>query len=232
MSVHVVKNFLIATVALGGAVAALPAPAAATVLDFSGAICTSDPCANGGTILQSYGDGAGVDVNYASYNYPAGTLFQPDLIYWDAAYGDLHGVVWGGADSVSSSSRITLTALPGYEISLLSFDIATYLANSASSPVLIESLGGSSILAAEIPTLWPLHNHVGVNSAWFTDGIALNWGPDGFNVGLDNIAFEVRAITGGPVPEPATWAMLILGFAAVGDTLRRTARARRIPART
>ena len=39
---------------------------------------------------------------------------------------------------------------------------------------------------------------------------------NGYDVGLDNIAFDVRAInaaapTGG-VPEPRTWAMIIFGF--------------------
>ena len=215
------KKLLIAAIALAAVAAASPASAVGTVLDFSGAICTTDPCVSGSVIQTSYGDGVGVDVGYASYFVSSGDLNDPFLRYWDLNYGDLVGVVWGGNNPSEFSSRITLTALPGYEISLLSFDIGTFVGSSPTSPVLIESLGGIDISAASVDTLFPLHNHVTVGSAYFTDGIALNWGPDGFNVGLDNIAFDVRAITTGGVPEPATWAMMILGLGAAGSLIRR-----------
>lgn len=45
----------------------------------------------------------------------------------------------------------------------------------------------------------------------------------GENVGIDNIKWDVRAIGAGAVPEPATWAMMILGFGLVGTSLRRRA---------
>lgn len=224
MGVHAMGNLLVAAVALAGAVAASPAAATVTVLDFSGAACVDGPdCATGESIAQSYGDSAGVDVSYATYLSPAGDLSDVALRYWEFGCGDLTGVVWGGSDGTNFSSRITLKALPGYEIALLSFDIATFAGASAQSPVLIESLGGTSIFAGQVLTLFPTHNQLAVNSAYFTDGIALNWGPDGFNVGLDNITFDVRARPGTAVPEPATWAMLIVGFAAAGGMVRRRA---------
>ncbi len=40
------------------------------------------------------------------------------------------------------------------------------------------------------------------------------------NFGLDNLSFTAPQV-GGAVPEPATWAMLIAGFAMVGTSLRR-----------
>ena len=40
------------------------------------------------------------------------------------------------------------------------------------------------------------------------------FGPDGYNGGIDNIDFTVSAVSA--VPEPSTWAMMILGFAGVG----------------
>ncbi|WP_293680649.1 PEPxxWA-CTERM sorting domain-containing protein [uncultured Phenylobacterium sp.] len=217
------KKFLIAAGAatLAGALTASPASAAPTVLDFTGNACDAGACTTGNAIAQSYGDSAGVDVSYATFTF-TGNPTALDARYWDVGYGDLVGVIWAGTNQTDFSGRITLTALPGYEISLLSFDIATYLNNSAESPVLIESLGGTGIFDDVVDTLSPGHNHITVNSAYFTDGIALNWGPDAFNVGLDNIAFDVRAIDGtGPIPEPATWAMLILGFGAAGSVLRR-----------
>ena len=66
------------------------------------------------------------------------------------------------------------------------------------------------------------HNSLAVNSAYFADGIILRWGPNGYDVGLDNIRFDVRAIdSGSAVPEPATWAMMIAGFGLVGAAMRR-----------
>jgi len=217
------KELLIAAAAaaLAGALAASPAAAVETVLDFNGDICGPNPCGSGSIIEQSYGDGTGVDVSYASFFHPSGDPNQPYLRYWTTGYGDLEGVVWGGNNPANFFSRITFTALAGYEISLRSFDIATFVGSSPQSPVLIESLGGTDILAGDVDTLFPIHNHVTVNSAYFTDGIVLNWGPDGFNVGLDNITFDVRAISGTTVPEPATWAMMILGLGAAGSLIRR-----------
>jgi hypothetical protein len=54
--------------------------------------------------------------------------------------------------------------------------------------------------------------------------------PDGrFDTGLNGVAGAAFRLSGVPVaaaiPEPATWAMLIFGFAAVGTSLRRRPRA-------
>lgn len=61
-------------------------------------------------------------------------------------------------------------------------------------------------------------------SIFFTAGSAgslnFNFGSDSAdNVGplLDNVSLEI----GAPVPEPATWAMMIFGFGLVGSALRR-----------
>lgn len=45
---------------------------------------------------------------------------------------------------------------------------------------------------------------------------------------LSGIAFPILPGSGGVIPKPATWAMLVAGFGLVGGTLRRQ---RRLPAR-
>lgn len=49
--------------------------------------------------------------------------------------------------------------------------------------------------------------------------LSVSLGGSGFPQ-IDNVSFTVASATA-PVPEPATWAMMIVGFGAVGATLRR-----------
>ena len=46
---------------------------------------------------------------------------------------------------------------------------------------------------------------------------------DGGGVVFDNLRFDVQSF-GGAVPEPVTWAMMLLGFGAIGATMRRRSR--------
>ncbi|WP_296600686.1 PEPxxWA-CTERM sorting domain-containing protein [Phenylobacterium sp.] len=194
---------------------AASAHAATTILDFEGVA----------GIPASYGDGPGVDVSYQYVNVKTGAV-TPGLFFWYSGYGDLERVVFGGQNSTDFRSEIVLKALPGYEISLLSFDFATFKNLTSSTPISIRTLGGTTLFSETLGTNPGGHNHLAVNSAAVTDGIVLSWGPDGYNVALDNIAFDVRPTGAAAVPEPATWAMMILGFAGVGGAMRRQRRAR------
>ncbi|MBC9032310.1 PEP-CTERM sorting domain-containing protein [Sphingomonas sp. JC676] len=142
---------------------------------------------------------------------------------WDGGYGDLSRVIYGGGNGTSYISEIVFTPGAGKEISLNGFDAACYQ-NRATCQLLnytIASLGGAAIASGSTSTLYPNHLSLAINSGWFSDGIVLRWGPDGFDAGLDNISFTVRDIVAGGVPEPSSWAMMILGFGAVGGVLRR-----------
>ena len=161
-----------------------------------------------------------MDVSYRSVQ-PSGDTFNANLNYWASGFGDLEGVIWGG--NSSTTSEITFTAAAGYEIALLSFDFGTYLGRYASSPVDITSLGGTSILSGSLATNPGTHNHIDGASAFFTDGIRLRWGPNGYDVGMDNIIFEVRSLPGA-IPEVSTWAMMIAGFGLAGASLRNCRR--------
>lgn len=217
------RNFWLAPMAMlafaTGAGWAGQAAAAITVLSFNDATCEGGSCSDQRIIDAGYGDGAGVDVRYQSLI--DGALAQPFLRYWSAEYGDLNGVVYGGANPFHYRSEIILQAKPGYEISLIGFDFATYRRSSATTPIMIDTLGGTQIFAERLNTTPGGHSHLEVNSSYVTDGIRLAWGPDGFNVGMDNIAFDVRRIDAGAVPEPGAWALMILGFGVAGAALRR-----------
>jgi hypothetical protein len=200
------------------------AGAAVTTLSFSGDVCgasSDEACSNYSQIGQDYGDSSAMDVRYRSVVTATGATYTPYLQYW-TQYADLPGIVFGGSDRNNYTSEIAFIPTAGFEVSLVGFDFATYLDRSASVPFSITSVGGADISSGTLPTLSPGHNSLALNSDYYSDGIILRWGPDGYDVGLDNIAFDVRAIVpGGAVPEASTWAMMIAGFGMVGGALRR-----------
>lgn len=206
-----------------GIAAATPAAAVTTTLDFSGNICGAagnQACGNGTQIGQNYGDGTGVNVSYRSFNSSNVTV-ENFLKYWTTGYGDLQGVAYGG-NSPADGSEITFTALAGYELTVLGFDAGCYLNRTScrTFPFTITEIGGSQVAGGTATPPSGSHDSFTFNLGYSTSGYVLRWGPDGWDGGLDNIAFDVRA-TGVVVPEPSTWALLILGFGLVGSTMRR-----------
>ena len=216
---------IIAMFALAGLGAAAPVTAATTVLDFSGNICgvTGNLACNDGTqIGQNYGDSAALNVAYRSILTSTNTTAEAFLKFWGSNYGDLVNVVWGGSDSVNYRSEITFTPAPGFEVALITLDAGCYF-NRASCRQLnydIRVIGGAALAIGSMPTFFPLHGTLAVNSAYYASGIVLSWGPDSYDTGLDNITFDVRAIAAPGIPEPASWALLIGGFTMVGGAMR------------
>ena len=71
----------------------------------------------------------------------------------------------------------------------------------------------------QIDGLWALMNGNGTNSD--ANGVYFTAGLNGEQDGLFGV---LRA-----VPEPATWAMMLLGFGAIGLTMRRRPKDPRLP---
>ena len=197
------------------------APAFADTLTFDGNICNGGgACSNYGLIDQSYGDTAFVDVQ-TRYDSSGAASAANALQFWDNNYNELTNVVFGTAGSNGAS--VFFAPVAGYEVTLNSFNIGAY-PNRDGAPsqyTIFDGLGAILYSSGEIAVgsgnLSNFYN-VGLTSA---NGIGLLWGPEAFNVGIDNVSFTVSAIGGGAVPEPTTWAMLILGLGIVGGTLRR-----------
>lgn len=213
--------------------AAGQADAAVTVLDFAGNICgpAGDQArGNGSQIGQSYGDSAIQNVSYRSIVTSTGETFEDYLKHWASSYGDLTNVVSGGADATRYIAEIRIAPAAGYEVSLTSSLAGCYLqrASCQTSPFSVASAGGAALGGGTIVNPGAnQHATVTVNSAYVTDGIVLRWGPDGYDMGLDDITFDVRAVAADPgaVPEPASWALMIDGFAMTGAAMRRRAAA-------
>lgn len=214
-----------------GIAAATPAAAVTTTLDFSGNICGvagNQACGNSSQIGQTYGDGTGVDVIYRGFNANTGVTTEAFLKYWGGGYGDLQHVAWTGSDSANFTAEITFSALAGYELTVLGFDAGCYLNRTSCQnfPFSISEVGGGLAASGSATPAEGSHDSFTFNLGYSSSGYILRWGPDAYDGGLTNIAFDVRATGMGGVPEPSAWALLILGFGLVGGAMRRRGSAR------
>lgn len=204
--------------ALACGLAMWSAAGAATTITFNGG---SNECVSNGSrcmMLQTYGDTAAVDVSYQNIR-PDGTVVGAAQQF-SANFGDLGKVLTAGSYLDGTLGQVTLKARDGYKISLLDFDFVGYVNFAPTLPLKVLDLLGNELVAGVYSTGGgSTHSSLAVNSAYL-DGIVILWGPDASVGGIDNIRYDVQ----GAVPEPATWAMMILGFGGVGALLRHRRR--------
>ncbi|WP_068876104.1 MULTISPECIES: PEP-CTERM sorting domain-containing protein [unclassified Phenylobacterium] len=206
--------------AIGAVAAALtlgagPANAAVVLLDF-----TNAPCSASGTlcaISQAYGDQAGVDVSYDTVSVATGEATS-SAFYWSGKYGDLDKVLYAGADARNAYGEVVLRAANGYKLSLLDFDYAGF-GGARNAPFKILDLAGNVLTSFTGSTTAGGHESASINTAYL-DGVVLRWGPDSYNVALDNIRFDLQAPAVSAAPEPAGWALMLAGFGGMGAMLR------------
>lgn len=197
--------------------------AGAATLTFSGDICGGGTsCSNNEVIDDSYGDIAGkLDVIYDRDITVDG---ENRLRFYGPNYSDLTGVAYGGSNNTTGPGEIFLKPLAGYEVTLLGFDLGSWPTTTRNTQVTILT-GAGQILAASTPITVNGQVHTSLSYDFTSaDGIRIQWGPDGYDVGIDNIEFTVSALSSSAVPEPATWAMMIAGFGMAGAAIRRRER--------
>ncbi|MFW2831328.1 PEPxxWA-CTERM sorting domain-containing protein [Sphingomonas sp. ID0503] len=216
------RNFVLfglaAALALG---VTASAGAVTTVIDINSGSCDDGTCSDYEALSQSLGDSAIVDVSHRSLTL-GGAVYEQSLKYWNVGYGDLTGIAWGGADQANYRGQWTFTPIAGYEISLISFEAGCYQ-NRASCQTVSYSVtdgAGAAVTNGTQSTAYPGHATVALDTLYSSNGLVLTWGPDSYDVGLDKLTFDVRAIDAPAVPEPASWAMLIAGFGLIGGRLR------------
>jgi hypothetical protein len=186
--------------------------ARAAVIDFDQAqACGGSPCDNfaNNSISQSYGDIASVvDISYLSA--------ASGLNWWGVGYTPLVGVAYG-----QTNTSITIAALNGQSVTLNGFDMAAFVTDvGLATVVTIDDLLGNNLAVSSTTVGHPTHFGFNVTSS---NGIRISWqGTNNLNVAIDNIDYTLTNV--GPVPEPSTWAMMLLGFAGVGFVAYRRAR--------
>ena len=187
--------------------------AKANLLTFEGNIC-GGACSNYAYVDQSYGDVSGkLDVQYNT-NTSVSALWGTgagSVQWWADSYSTLTSVIFGTS---GQQVGVFLKPLSGYQVTLNGFDLGMYPNSTHQSQVTIADGLSNTLLSTgfqNFPGNVPTHFAGPYTSA---SGIYVLFGPDGYNGGIDNIDFTVSAVSA--VPEPSTWAMMILGFAGVG----------------
>lgn len=201
---------------------AMPASATVYTLTFDrDAACDDLPCVNYEAISQSYGDVAGLDISYRTVDSPGDSDATGTVNYWDTDYGDLVDVAWGGFSASSGAAQIVFTVTGAATFSLLDMDFAGWPDTDRSSVVRLYTLDMTLLDFVDFNAPGVGHLNIACFGCTTPTGFVLEWGPEAFNAGIDNVRFEL--IADAAIPEPATWAMFIAGFGFVGAALRRRA---------
>lgn len=112
--------------------------------------------------------------------------------YWKDDYSNLDGVAYGCS---SSSTEIVFKPEPGYSLKLLGLDFGAYSSDRDSKLRISE---GSTVLLEEDPmqALISQRKSYDFDSISIAGGseLAISWGPDSYNVGIDNIRFQLIGV--------------------------------------
>lgn len=199
----------------------LSAAAQANILTFepTGNCSTSanssgiENCGDYSYFNQSYGDTAFVDISYLDANTPTDSLR-----YWNADYNNLRGVLFASGGDANSHARIVLTATAGYEVNLQSFDLGAYSLTERGTFVRVSSSSTPSVFAYDglVGTGNVATAFSGFGASGMGNQVTIDFYNSAYNVGIDNIQFNVSA-----VPEPETFAMLLAGLGLLGAVARR-----------
>ncbi|MBL8554885.1 MAG: PEP-CTERM sorting domain-containing protein [Phenylobacterium sp.] len=227
------RALLIAT-----AVAVLsPAVASATVLTFD----VAGGVSNFENVDQAYGDNVAAAANAAGSYGVGAEGYTPDVTVsygtpgedpalWTTGYGDLTNVLFNDADG-DTTFTVRFTAASGYLVSLYGFDMASFISGGQTiQGFTVRDVGANTILFNQGSTFvtGATRNTIAFANALTAGDLELVINLTGLggvsdDIGIDNVRFGQSQIQTG-VPEPATWAMMLLGFGGAGAMVRRRRR--------
>jgi hypothetical protein len=204
------------------ALAMVPQLAAATVttINFSPSSC-SMTCTNGAFILANHGaTTANVAVAYATRTSRGnGVITGTNLQYWSDSYSNSDAAYSGGG--TGGVGEVVLLLLTPGTLTLRSVDFGGWPNRPLAMQYAVYSRDFSSTLIDSSLVTNPLALTTVNFNLTSTDALRFQFGPDGFNGGIQNVVYEFTPDGNVAVPEPASWAMLIAGFGLVGASARR-----------
>jgi len=212
------KKIVLATFALGIASTAVPAEAAIVIGVSNDGGATITPIANDSAtpgVASFIGTADGYGANISAVGSP--TLTQPNFIT-----NSINVQQTGGVASVLSVF-ITQTDLTSFNGSLLSSFTSNLLFGSAQSVTMATLLNPANGLFTGSPLASATFNAIGTSQSsnavnvpgLFSETVRYDL-TFGAGAGAFNDTVNIAA-----VPEPATWAMMLLGFAGIGVATRR-----------
>lgn len=217
------------------ALALVPVAASATVLTFD----VAGGVSNFANVPQSYGDNVAAAVDGLGHSYGVGAEgFTPnvtvsygtpgeDPALWTTSYGDLTNVLFNDADG-DTTFTLRLTAATGYLVDLYGFDIASFInAGQTIRGFTVRDVGANSVLFSQGSTAisGATHNAISFATALSANDVELvidltGLGSVSDDIGIDNVRFGQALAPVAGVPEPAAWAVMLLGFFGAGAMLR------------
>lgn len=174
-------------------------------------------CTDGGFIHQSYGDTAGVDVQYQDKTFG----WERSLSWWGAGYGGANGVLWGGQSDTDSKASIVLKAVAGHSISLEGLGLASFVPDISTLLQVRELDSNLDLMNQRVMVDNTAGTQINFNSLSSSKGWVIEWKNSSWNIGLSQLAFNVTETPINTVPEPASLALLGLGLAAAGVARRK-----------
>lgn len=197
--------------------ALLPAAAAAAsfTLDFAGERFQPVP--------QDFGDNALVDLSYRAIA-PTGygdVATLSDLRHWPAGFGDLAGAVY--SNGAPSHAEIRIEARdPAGLVTLEGFDLGGWWHDQDARWLVFDLnwtlLGQGAGIAPEDGGHWSVSPGISAGG-----GLILQWGENGYDVGLNNLAFSVTGALAQAIATPVPAAAPLLAAALGLLVLRRRA---------
>lgn len=195
---------------------------------------------DGQTIPGTYGDRVN-SVSDGVFNYGVGSeLFTPNIVasygpdsndvdFWSTGYGDLSGVIYR-EDERFGILALTLTADPGFGVSLLGFDLASYGGdNNAINSVTVFDENNSILFFEKDVFVLGADSHTDID---FIDPIAgnsltvqidsANLGQFSDRIGLDNVLFGQFELEANNIDEPGVPILFAVGLLSVFRLRKRS----------
>lgn len=203
----VMKTLQIALCAVG--LVSAPALAQSTIV-YGPSACTGG-CGDSSPIDANWGSNAiATVVNSGLSDAGPGGVSTGPLLYWSGAYSGSDAVWNGSPDFGAGEVAITPVARP---IKLISVDFGGWPDSAVAADWFVYNDDFSSLLASGSLVTDPAAlTTVAINvtsASTMRFQFAGTWA-----LGMQNVTF-------GAVPEPSSWAMLIVGFGMVGASVRR-----------
>jgi len=170
---------------------------------------------------------------------PVGDFYAPDYIFSPATLALIDADAGGGGNFANEPSPSTVMFFLDANNAILDvtngFDTGFsfyYSSSTAATVTVYDGAGGTGNILAQLDLVAQgFDNCTGDPTGAFCnwspigvtfDGIAMSidFGGTANQTGFDNITFGSDT-PGNPVPEPATWAMMIAGLGLVGASMRR-----------